>query len=105
MEPHFKVWALRVWAVAGVPVFFGTYVLGEYRYALSHGQLPLSIFPEWLWFIVFGLCVVSGVVALNLLPFRQLWVRITTNIIYVPVIVVSLLYVHLFVVCANGDCL
>jgi drug/metabolite transporter (DMT)-like permease len=105
MEPRFTIWALRVWAIAGAPVLFGLYVFWSYRYALSRGQLPSSILPEWLWFAVFGTCVASGVAAVNFFPYRRLWVRITINIIYVSVIIVILLFVHLMVACTNGDCL
>jgi hypothetical protein len=105
MKSRTSIWALRIWAVASAPILLGIYVFWSYRYALSYGLLPFSIFPEWLWYPVFGFCVVSGVVAVNVLPFRRLWVRIATNTIYVSVIVVVLLLVHLVVACANGDCL
>jgi hypothetical protein len=66
------IWALLVWAIAGAPALFGIFVFWSYRYALSHGLLPFSILPEWLWYGVFGFCIASGVAAINFLPFRRL---------------------------------
>lgn len=98
-------WTLQIWAIVGAPTLFGIYVHASYRYANSLGKLPFSMFPEWQWFAIFGLCAVSGVASVNFLPFRRSWIRIAINAIYIPVIVVTLLFIHLMVACANGDCL
>jgi hypothetical protein len=97
--------SLLVWALIGVPAVFAFYVESTYRYALSRGGLPLNILPEWLWFIVFGLSILSGAVTIGLIRFKEQWKRIITIAGYIVTMIALLLMIHLFVACINGDCL
>lgn len=96
---------LSIWALGGVPLMFFIYVEWSYHYALSKGKLPFSALPEWLWFLVFGLCLVSGLVSLFNLSVFQAKNRIFLGTLYTLVMSGILLAVHLFVACNNGDCI
>ena len=97
--------ALCVAAFVGAPVVFGAYVLGSYRLALRQGALPLTVFPEWYWFAAFGVCLTGGAAAIHATSLRPAWLRTLFALAYLVLMGVGFLGVHLFIACANGDCL
>ncbi len=96
---------LVVWAAIGVPVVFVTYVHWTYSYALPKGELPYSIFPEWLWLGVFAACLGSGVASVAAVKLPRDWARISASIAYAIMMCAILFYLGLHAACANGDCL
>jgi len=97
--------ALWVGALVGVPSVFGTYVLASYRLALQQGFLPFMLYPEWYWFAAFASSMVVGLVLVYLTSLTPTWFRIVVGLLYLVAMSVGLLAVHLFVACANGDCI
>ncbi len=97
--------ALWLGALVGVPVAFGAYVLASYRLALRQGFLPFTLYPEWYWFAAFATCLVTGLVLIYFTSLTPTWLRTVVGLLYLAVMVVGLLVVHLFVACANGDCI
>ena len=93
------------WALVGVPATFYLYVDWTYRYALAQGKLPFSLFPAWLWYVVFGLLVVTGVIGLTKLSQMRTKVRLVIGVLYVTLMAGVLLVVHIGAACANGDCI
>ena len=97
--------ALWIGALVGVPVAFGTYVSTSYWLALRRGFLPYTLYPEWYWFAAFAVCLIVGLVLVYLTSLRPTWLRTLVGLIYLGAMAFGLLAVHLFVACANGDCL
>jgi hypothetical protein len=89
-------------AVLGVPAFFYVYVSATYEYALSQGRLPFTVLPGWLWYAVFGACLVAGLVVLRMISRLR---SILVSVLYVAGMTACLLLIHLWTACANGDCL
>ena len=105
MTSRFRNIALWLGAVLGVPIAFGTYVLGSYRFALRQGSLPFRLYPEWYWFAAFAGCLITGLILVYLTSLKPTWLRVTAGLLYLATMAVGLLLVHLFVACANGDCI
>ena len=91
-----------VLAVLGVPALFYIYVDATYQYALSQGALPFAVLPGWLWYAVFAVCIVAGLVILRTVSRLR---SVLISALYVAAMVVALLLVHLWAACGNGDCL
>jgi hypothetical protein len=91
-----------VLAVLGVPALFYLYVSATYWYASSQGRLPFGVFPDWLWYAVFGACLVVGLMTLRTVSRLR---SILVSVLYVAGMTAGLLLVHLWAACANGDCL
>jgi hypothetical protein len=89
-------------AVLGVPGLFYVYVNATYQYALSQGRLPFAVLPGWLWYSVFAVCLVAGLVALRTVSRLR---SILVSVLYIVGMAAGLLLVHLWAACANGDCL
>ena len=94
-----------LWAAVGVPVLFSAYVQWTYKYSFNKGGLPFNTLPEWLWYVVFGALLISGVAAVFLLLYKKQWVKYVVATTYAAVMVFILLWAHLYVACINGDCL
>ena len=89
-------------AVLGVPALFYVYVSASYQYALSQGRLPFAVLPGWLWYMVFGACLLAGLVALRMVSRLR---SVLISVLYIFGMSAGLLLVHLWAACANGDCL
>jgi hypothetical protein len=105
MRLHFPPTASALAALGGVPLLFGLFVLWSYRYSLARGGLPLTVLPEWLWFLGFGFSLLLGLAAVLALPLKRPWLRLAAALAYLPAMALVLLLVHLLVACWNGDCL
>jgi len=97
--------AFATGALLGVPALFGSYVWTSYYIALSHGTLPFYYFPDWQWFVAYATSLVLGLVVVFLSPIKINWLRIVIGMAYLPVMAFALLWVNLFIACANGDCI
>ena len=99
-------WTLGLWAIGGVPVVFWFFVYLAYQIFLPRGRLPFhSIAGETIFFFVFGLCLVSGVLAIVFLPYPNRWLRIVAGVAYLVAMSGVLFAMGLFAACAGGDCL
>ena len=96
---------LALWALVGVPSVFLAYINLSYGYALTHGYLPFVSGRVWLWFIVYGICLVSGAFCLARLPIVRDKNPLWAGVPYLLLMGVLLAGIHLAVACANGDCL
>ena len=106
MNKDVRNYVLGVWAVGGAPLFFWLFVFIAYQIFLREGSLPFgSPLGETIWFVVFGLCLLSGVVALVSLPFPYRWLRVGAAVLYLAAMPGLLFVMGLFAACANGDCL
>jgi hypothetical protein len=97
--------SLASWSIVGVPVIFAGYVEWSYQYSLSRSGLPFNILPQWLWFVIFGICIISGAIAVGALPFKNNRVRIALIVSYLVVMIIMLASIHIYVACINEDCL
>lgn len=102
LNTRFGLVAGIVVAVLGVPAVFYFYVNASYQYGLSQGRLPFAVLPGWLWYTVFAVCLVAGLVALRTVSRLR---SIPISVLYVAGMAAGLLLVHLWAACANGDCL
>lgn len=93
---------LALAAIALVPILFACYVALSYRIALKAGRLPITNEPEWIWWsVLFGLVVLGCYLAWTAAPrLKAMFAGI-----YLIAMTVSLLAVHYWVACMNGDCL
>ena len=96
---------LLAWALAGAPITFLLCIEWSYRYALSMGKLPIGVFPEWLWFLVFGICLLTGLVSFVALPAFRNKNWFLPGLPYAIIMSSILIAAHLYVACNNGDCL
>jgi len=94
-----------IWAGLAVPLVFASYVGLSYRLALREGKLPFLPPNEWRWDSAYFTLLVSGVVAIALIPMSRLWVRVLLAILYAAVMGIALLFVSLNLSCSSGDCL
>ena len=100
--PTILLWACPILLV---PAVFAGYVAFSYSLALARGKLPFNYFPGWLWFAVFGICLVSGDVAVIALLGAGKWTRIIFGTTYLFVMAAILLWIHLLVASSWGDSL
>jgi hypothetical protein len=106
MNKDVRNYVLGVWAVGGAPLFFWAFVYFSLKIFLDQGSLPFnSPLGETIWFLVFGFCLISGVVALVALPFPYVWLRVVAAVLYLAAMPGLLFVMSLFAACANGDCL
>ncbi len=103
MRLHLPASVSVIVAFFGVPILFGVFVLWTYRYSLPREALPMTVLPEWLWLLGFGLSLVIGIAAVLTLPL-PLWLRILAALAYVPTMAFVLLIVQIQVACSMGDC-
>lgn len=96
---------LFAWAFVGVPLAFYIYIELAYRYALSQGKLPFLGSSEWLWYTVFGVCLISGVISVIKLPILRNRNPFAVGIPYVALMGAALFSIHVAVACGKGDCL
>jgi len=96
---------LSLWAIIGVPAVFGVYVNWSYKFSLSRGKLPINTLPSWLWFGVFGICLATGLLAIQRLKFERKLIRIMLSVGYLVIFIVLLIVISLYVSCINGDCI
>lgn len=105
---HLAVIGLCVWALVGVPLAFFLYTEWSYSYALSRGKLPFLGPSEWLWYVGFGICLITGlasVVRLSVLRSKRLWLLSLIGAGYLLLMGVALVAIGFFVACHNGDCI
>lgn len=93
---------LALAAIGLVPLLFGAYVALSYRIALRAGRLPITNEPEWIWWsVLVGLVVLGGYLVWMAAP----RLKAVFAGVYVVAMTASLLGIHLWVACMNGDCL
>ena len=107
MTGKFLKWFLWVWAIVGAPMLFAAFDWSSYWYALSKGRLPYTIFPnwEWLWFFIFGFCLISGVIASFMALRCKIWIRVIAGIIYSVAMTAIMIFLGLTIACGWDDCL
>jgi FtsH-binding integral membrane protein len=96
---------LFAWVFVGIPLTFYIYIESAYRYALSQGKLPFLGSSEWLWYVVFGVCLASGVISVIKLPILRGRNPYAVVLLYVALMGTALFAIHLVVACGKGDCL
>jgi len=96
---------LGLWAVLGVPLIFSGYVEWSYVYSLERSSLPYAEIPEFIWYIMFILSMLSGATAVYFLPRKNKTTKFVSAIAYIPIMALALLYLHFVIACSNGDCL
>jgi hypothetical protein len=105
MNKRFAAIGLSAWTLVGVPLAFFLYVEWSYRHALSQGKLPFLMTSEWLWFAVFGFCLISGVIGFIKLPMFRNKNPFLAGAPYAVLMGGALFTIHLLVACGKGDCL
>jgi len=106
MKRSIRNLALGVWAVVGTPLFFWAFVYIAYQnfyLLLLRTSSPKSVLDGTIW-VVFGLCLVSGVLALFSLPFPKRWFRVSAVVLYLVAMSGVLLVGGLFAACVGGGC-
>lgn len=93
---------LAIAAVALVPALFAIYVSVSYYFALKGGRLPLTDDTEWIWWsVLVSLLLVGSYLAWVAAPrLKALFAGV-----YLVAMTACLLAIHLWIACANGDCL
>src|SRR5262245_22630600 len=93
------------WAIVGVTIAFAAFIFLSYRFALARGGLPFSEISGWIWiwFIVLGTLIASGIVALwpnfGRIRSRQL----IFAAFYLTAAVIVNCFLHLAIACGFGD--
>ena len=100
-----KKFTFVTWAAIGVPLLFSAYVQWSYSYSLGKGGLPYNTLPGWLWYLVFWASLASGVVAVIATKPKNCWAHYLAPILYAVIMVVTLMWLHMYVACGNGDCI
>jgi len=98
-------WLPALWSLVGVPILFGAFVEIYYRINLSStGPLPFqSPRGRVIWFVVFGMCLVSGIACVLRFPFERGWSTIVASGTYAVVMSVVLMIVAVYVSYRLGD--
>lgn len=94
-----------VWSFVAVPIVFALCIYMGYDYSLERGLLPAKVFPRYLWYVIFSVLIISGLVPIFFTKFRNKIVKIISLIVYACIMSAVLFYVHLEVACQMGDCL
>ena len=105
MPQALKSRLLLAWSIVGVPLIFVLFVFMSYRYSGSQGELPFLDGRLWRWFGAFMLTLGSGIGCTFLASSGGVAGRSLVATGYCFVMVVVLLFLHLVVACAQGDCL
>lgn len=88
----------------GAPILFAAYICGCYWYARSKGAfLADDVIRDWLFFFVFGFCLISGLIVLEILLKVKIWLRIVLGIIYCLCMAVFMLFLGIYVASFWGD--
>lgn len=91
------------WAFLGTPLLFCLYVRGTYWYAASTGRLPYAVLPDWVWYPVFGVCLLSGLGSLQKMLKMETASRILLGLVYFVAMAALLVFLHCRIALENGD--
>jgi len=92
-----RSWLLLLGAFVGVPAVFGAFNLVAYWVDNEpNGPKTTGVYLAF---------VIGGAIAISLVRFERTWVRVALTVGYAAVMAIALLFVSLWVGCANGVCL
>jgi phosphatidylserine synthase len=91
-----KHWRQLAAAFIGVPALFGAFNL--IAYAIDNRPVGSKSTAVYI------VCVIAGAIAISLLPFRKTWLRIVITVAYTVAMSIALLFVSLWIGCANNNC-
>lgn len=94
-----------IWSILAVPFIFAISVYFAYDYALERGLLPTNMYPRYLWYILFSVLIISGLLPIVYTKFKNMLVKVVSVIFYICIMSITLFYIHLEVACRMGDCL